>query len=138
MKAITLTQPWATLVAIEAKRIETRSWYTNYRGPLAIHAAKGFPRTCMDLCGQAPFSLVLSPHYNGDCEHIIRVLPRGAVVATCRLAHVCRTPPKELTKQERSFGDYTQGRFAWILEDVEMLATPIPATGMLGLWDWKR
>jgi activating signal cointegrator 1 len=44
MKAITLTQPWATLVAIGAKRIETRSWPTNYRGPLAIHAAKGFPK----------------------------------------------------------------------------------------------
>lgn len=44
MKAITLTQPWATLVAIGAKRIETRSWATRYRGPLAIHAAKGIER----------------------------------------------------------------------------------------------
>ena len=44
MKALTLTQPWATLVAIGAKRIETRSWRTSYRGPLAIHAAKGFPK----------------------------------------------------------------------------------------------
>ena len=41
MKALTLTQPWATLVAMGAKRIETRSWTTNYRGPLAIHAGKG-------------------------------------------------------------------------------------------------
>lgn len=41
MKAITLTQPWATLVAIGAKKIETRSWATGYRGRLAIHAAKG-------------------------------------------------------------------------------------------------
>lgn len=41
MKAVTLTQPWATLVAIGAKQIETRSWPTNYRGPLAIHAGKG-------------------------------------------------------------------------------------------------
>ena len=43
MKALTLTQPWASLVAIGAKRIETRSWSTPYRGLLAIHAAKGFP-----------------------------------------------------------------------------------------------
>ena len=43
MKAITLTQPWATLVAIGAKRIETRSWRTFYRGPLAIHAGKTLP-----------------------------------------------------------------------------------------------
>ena len=43
MKALTLTQPWASLVACGAKTIETRSWRTPYRGPVAIHAAKGFP-----------------------------------------------------------------------------------------------
>ena len=43
MKALTLTQPWASLVALGHKQIETRSWATRYRGPLAIHAAKGFP-----------------------------------------------------------------------------------------------
>ena len=42
MKALTLTQPWATLIAVGAKRIETRSWGTSYRGRIAIHAAKGF------------------------------------------------------------------------------------------------
>ncbi len=43
MKAITLWQPWASLVAIGAKTIETRSWATSYRGPLAIHAAARKP-----------------------------------------------------------------------------------------------
>jgi len=41
MKALTLTQPWATLIACGAKRIETRSWATDFRGRIAIHAAKG-------------------------------------------------------------------------------------------------
>src|SRR6202030_2406661 len=50
MKALTLTQPWATLVAIGAKRIETRSWPTLYRGPLAIYAAKRFPKWAQDTC----------------------------------------------------------------------------------------
>lgn len=40
MKAITLWQPWASLIACGAKTIETRSWGTPYRGPLAIHASK--------------------------------------------------------------------------------------------------
>ena len=43
MKALTLHQPWATLVAVGEKRIETRSWSTDYRGPLAIHAGKARP-----------------------------------------------------------------------------------------------
>lgn len=40
MKAISLWQPWASLVAVGAKKIETRSWATKYRGSLAIHATK--------------------------------------------------------------------------------------------------
>jgi hypothetical protein len=38
MKCLTLHQPWASLIVEGVKRIETRSWPTNYRGPLAIHA----------------------------------------------------------------------------------------------------
>src|SRR3954451_22243677 len=48
--ALTLTQPWATLVAIGAKQIETRSWGTSYRGWLAIHAAKGYPDAAKAEC----------------------------------------------------------------------------------------
>ena len=40
MKALSLTQPWASLVADGRKTTETRSWLTHYRGPLAIHATK--------------------------------------------------------------------------------------------------
>lgn len=38
MKAITVQQPWAQLIAVGAKAFETRAWKTNYSGPLAIHA----------------------------------------------------------------------------------------------------
>jgi hypothetical protein len=40
MKAVSLWQPFASLIYTGAKKIETRSWPTNYRGPLAIHAAR--------------------------------------------------------------------------------------------------
>lgn len=40
MKALTLHQPWASLIAAGVKTIETRSWSTRYRGPLAVHAGK--------------------------------------------------------------------------------------------------
>lgn len=55
MKALSLTQPWASLIAIGAKRVETRSWSTNHRGPVAIHAAKGFPKFARDLVWAEPF-----------------------------------------------------------------------------------
>lgn len=113
MKALTLTQPWATLVALGAKRIETRSWSTPYRGTLAIHAAKGFPRWAKDACLEPEFAIELGSD----------VLPTGAVIATCRL--ISCLPTREL------------GRWAWLLADVKLLPVPIPAKGALGLWDWN-
>ena len=61
MKAITLTQPWATLVAMGAKQVETRSWSTAYRGQIAIHAAKGYPKEARELCETEPFKSILLP-----------------------------------------------------------------------------
>jgi len=166
MKAITLTQPWATLVAIGAKRIETRSWSTSYRGPLAIHAAKGLgpvggKRGLMEQCAIEPFNTVLKAagerHYaqhtslRAMAEHPF--MPLGMIVATCRLVEIYPTLDRfktlrfldggfgdfwELTDQERAFGDYAEGRFAWLLADIEPLPEPIPAKGALGLWEWNR
>jgi len=149
MKALTLTQPWATLVAIGAKRIETRSWRTDYRGPLAIHAAKGPDKTGF---------VVTTPCYpilkNAGLEPL--ELPHGFVVATCELAAVYQMPSGletfdgwhwdgpdgrlydyELTYQEKMFGLWETGRYAWLLADVKRLPEPIPARGSLGLWDWE-
>lgn len=157
MKAITLTQPWATLVAIGAKRIETRGWSTSYRGPLAIHAAKGIASVggaegLMRLCRSEPFrSTLLAAHYLGT-----PALPRGAIVATCELVAVLRTENTPIgargetviidssaeyrvitmTDHEIAFGDYSPGRYAWILADIRALPEPIPAKGALSLWEW--
>lgn len=157
MKALTLTQPWATLVAIGAKRIETRSWQTAYRGPLAIHAAKGFPKWARDTCTDENFwEVLMAPHLDWERTWLNipkSLLPLGCVIATCQLI-ACKfitsamspgtpeemalrssiTPPPE---PERSFGDYETGRYAWILEDVQMLQKPIPAKGALSLWEWE-
>jgi hypothetical protein len=143
MKALTLTQPWATLVAIGAKKIETRSWRTPYRGTLAIHAAKGFPKWAKETCNEPEFARELGSD----------PLPLGMVIATCRL--ISCIPTRELQEnrlievdylagcgdfylddKERAFGDYSAGRWAWLLADVQQ-CQPIPAKGALSLWDWE-
>jgi activating signal cointegrator 1 len=156
MKALTLTQPWATLVAIGAKQIETRSWATNYCGPLAIHAAAGLGPVggnsgLNELVAQEPFWTVLGA---AGCTFGRRAptgLPFGAIVAVCEL--VCCTRITfaagdargwygvvgrdwSLTDRERAFGDYADGRYAWLLADIRALPTPIPAKGALRVWEW--
>ena len=46
MKAITVRQPWAWAIIFAGKDIENRSWYTRYRGPVAIHAGMGYKTDC--------------------------------------------------------------------------------------------
>lgn len=160
MKTLTLTQPWASLVACGAKRIETRSWSTSYRGSLAIHAAKGFPADAKDftyakltrdclLAGNLGLKVERSFYEGGGVHRLDTQLPRGSIVATCQLVDVLPTVsvgclsgvfedwPDLDTEQERAFGNYDPGRFAWVLENVEMLGDPIAAKGALGLWEWK-
>lgn len=141
MKALTLTQPWATLVAIGAKQYETRSWYTTYRGPLAIHAAKG-GYNWLSLAAGDEVSVAMCRALNAGGYASARELPLGAVVAVGDLVRIYRTQwiardaRAPLSADELAFGDYTPGRYAWLLANVRRLPEPIPARGSLGLWDW--
>lgn len=142
MKAITLFQPWASLVALGEKRYETRSWSTRYRGPVAIHSSlsKRFThKTVLESeFYQALFCHGLQPE----------ICPRGHIIAVCRLTD-CAILGSILTDPvmgddamrimggaafERTFGDWTTGRFCWKLEDVQLLAEPVKVRGHLGLW----
>lgn len=166
MKALTLWQPWASLIAVGVKTIETRSWAApkSLIGQrIAIHAAKRYP---------APFQDDLI----GDFR-IMEDIPLGAVVATVQLAGCVQVDPSVLwhnlakrldgshpvenhgwgtvgpawrwiyvadeadrpnlfiAEQERPYGDFTLGRWLWLLDDTEQLDKPLPATGRQGLWD---
>jgi len=130
MKVLTLTQPWASLVAIGAKQLETRSWSTSYRGQLAIHAAKGFPNWAQMTCYEEPFRTTLRGSGAVGNPPQVANLPRGVIIAVCKLVDVRRITSTNVPNEpERSFGDYTVGRYMWLLEDVQMLETPVPAKG---------
>ena len=132
MKAISLWQPWASAVAIGAKTIETRSWFTPHRGLLAIHAAK---KNTPDLREFFTWNA---------CEPLRRAgitsfdqLPFGAIIATCRMMECLRTTDLDgLTDQERALGDYSPGRYAWVFADIEPLEKPVPYRGFQSLFDW--
>jgi hypothetical protein len=165
MKAISLWQPWASLVAIGAKRIETRHWYppdSVIGKRIYIHAAKRWTREEQEVCELEPFNSVLQKHFGLDSEFppLYRsILPLGALVGTailrmavpterCRMVshewlpvgykigavEVGRTSV-DLSPQEVEFGNYGKGRFAWLLEDISLLAEPIPYAGTQGFFE---
>jgi hypothetical protein len=151
MKTLTLTQPWASLVAIGAKRVETRSWTTSYRGQIAIHAAKGFPKEAKELVWQEPFQdclreaqIIRFNIFLGIAGEGEAYLPTGCVIATAAISDIWeikRPGDAEkwgLSTQELAFGNYQPGRYAWFLRDITPLPEPVAAKGSLGLWEWRH
>lgn len=141
MKAITIWQPWAGAVAAGIKQNETRSWKTNYRGPIAIHAAQqmiqiGWARYAgMEAKEVICRRMKLPKIFNGT-----NFFPSGVILATAELVDCIRITPEyisTLTEDEIALGDYSLGRYAWRLANVKKLPEPMPAKGRQGLWNWK-
>jgi hypothetical protein len=160
MKVISLLQPWATLVVIGAKKIETRSWNTKYRGELLIHASKNYEKG-RSIAMEPPFrqympSIGKKPKgYNeGAGFYDWNALPFGAIIGKVNLVDTCKTTDIILMKEcnipikvngnnipdewekEIAFGDYSKGRYGWLFSDPVQFAVPISAKGSLSLWDF--
>lgn len=134
MKALSLLQPWATLVVIGVKTIETRSWGTKYRGPILIHASQG--KAGSIFASEPPFKKYI---------HEFKKLPFGSIIGQATITNVIRVEDlgmnveliNRLTMEEKAFGDYSEGRYAWILEDAVQFDNPIPARGTLSIWEYR-
>ena len=87
MKALTIWQPWASLVACGAKQYETRSWPTKYRGPIAIHAAIKDPCK-LPLLDKAELERFTWEEINARRCPGWCLMPRGKIIATAELVDV--------------------------------------------------
>ena len=136
VKVISLQQPWAHLVVSldhegnAFKEVETRSWKTNYRGELYIHASNKFLFSNLELCHQDKFFKKSIPD--------VSVLESGCIIGKVNLVDCVPVESLDgkIGKQERTFGDYSPGRFAWVLEQPQKFIVPIPAKGALSIWEF--
>ena len=133
MKAISLLQPWAALVVMGGKKIETRNWATKHRGTILIHASHG--KAGSIFASEPPFKKYI-PDF--------KKLPFGAIIGEATITDVIRIEDIEmpdeiinrLTMEEKAFGDYSYGRYAWMLEDAVEFTVAIPAKGTLSVWEY--
>jgi activating signal cointegrator 1 len=137
---ISLRQPWATLFVHGFKRIETRSWPTEFRGRLAIHAGKGYDQSELDLFYSPPFLEAFEKLEIPMFSHLPRGCLLGWVTITDCLPMVDEPGPRalkfsitddpRLNNRERAFGHYAPGRYAWITsEQRRVLAKPVALRG---------
>ena len=126
MKVLSIKEPWASLIMNNIKKIETRSWKTNYRGELFIHA-----------------SLSTKNNISNEVLDLIKdmKLNNGYIICKCKLVDcVYMTEDfinniKNNNHIEYICGDYQLGRYAWILDDIEVVE-PIEVKGKLGIWNY--
>ncbi len=108
VRAISLKQPWANLIASGKKTIETRTWNTNYRGPVLIVASKAKVK---DARGRV-------------------IEPMGCAVAMARITD-CR--PMKKSDRRAACLALVSGKKAWILKNIKRVP-PVPIHGRLGIY----
>ena len=126
MKVLTIRQHWATLIMQGYKRFEFRSWQTKYRGDLLIHAGKGIDKEAMKRLA----------------KYIPKDMPKGKILGKVKLVDCikCDENFKELYFKENK-DIYAKSTFvekyAWQLDNIEVLDKPIEAKGKLSLWEYE-
>ena len=118
-RALTLIQPWATLIAKGLKTYETRSWAPAYRGPLLIHAGAKVDR-------EFTTELIADGVLAEDEK-----LPSMAILCVVDLWE-CHKTPGRFPEAEYTYGDLSPGRWAWELRNLRVLRVPVGIKGQLG------
>lgn len=140
MKALTICQPYAHLICLPddadlAKRVENRTWPTNLRGEILIHAGKG--RQWLEVSEDGLF----------DEGYDLRIsdMAFGAFVAIANLADCVQletlrvgrgTVPEHADRRWPWLRghQHTEGPFCFVLTQVRTLPTPIPFRGAQGFF----
>ena len=128
MKVITIKQPWATLIAEGIKKVEFRTWKTNYRGELYIHAGKGIDKKAIE-----------------EFKDLNLSYPQGQIIAKCELVDCIKIDKeeKEKLKKENSriyknaIENTGKTEYGFLLKNVEKI-NPISAKGKLSFWEYKK
>lgn len=125
MKVLTIKQPWASLIVNKYKIYEFRSWKTNYRGKILIHAGLS---TENDMTNKVK-------SYNLDYE-------KGAIIGEADLVD-CILVDKEFDQNLKRidsivYGNNYVGIYAWKLENIKKYDKPIYVKGKLGLWSYEK
>lgn len=124
MKALTIKQPWASLIVNGLKEYEFRSWKTNYRGKIYIHAGLSTDKSYLKYFEKC------------NLEYLNGAIIGEAEIVDCIL--VDENIDEELRiKNKLVYGHNHIGEYAWKLKNIKKYAKPIFIKGKLGLWNFE-
>lgn len=122
MKALSLKQPWANMIVLKQKTIETRTWKTEYRGDLLICSSKSIDSNMVNLILNESSSMVSKS-----------VLEKPLGVALC-VAELYDCVPMQTKHEVEAFCRIYHGAYSWMLRNVRRIKQ-FPVKGQLRFFD---
>lgn len=140
IKAVSLWEPYASLMRVNAKKNETRHWATSYRGPLLICAAKKMDAEYLEMLEDYEFQAALQPLIASKSSLWVKKEDLNFGMAVCvvnQIGCVSTNHPSivEISKHEMQFGNYASDRFAWVTRMINNSFEPFPVKGAQGFFE---
>ncbi len=129
VKILSLWEPWASFMALGYKKWETRGWTTNYRGLLAIHAAKNTVAIRDGTPAELAEDILEDTGIKID---VPAQWPLGSIIAVVELYDCVPTEKAKPEMMESILGNYMPERFAWQTRNLRRVK-PLQFRGMQGL-----
>lgn len=143
MKAITIKQPWASLIVEGIKDIENRTWPTKFRGRVLIHAAdKGWKwQAVLNYLSDKAKAILNSFGYDALWLHR---LPTSAIIGSVEIADCVINHSSVWAEKGFAFTGYDKNGdpkdrqiFNWVLANPIIFPEPIPCKGKLSFWEYE-
>ncbi|WP_286842761.1 MULTISPECIES: ASCH domain-containing protein [Sphingobacterium] len=149
MKALSIKQPWASLIAHGIKDIENRTWATKYRGTIYIHASSkpSFSNLTLNLTHDQIDQMVLGDFCQLDSRSI--AYPKSAIIGTVDIVDCVINHPSIWAEKTEGITDCNTKEFIpnrnkkpiynWVLANPVLFEKPIlNVKGKLSLWEFDR
>lgn len=145
MKAITIKQPWASLIVEGIKDIENRTWQTKFRGRVLVHAALKPHYDIVNINNQVIYNYLKEKGllFKDDIDAFCAV---GAVIGSVEIVD-CVINHSSVWAEKSEFSPYTvngapneglKPTYNWVLANPIKFPEPIPCKGKLSFWDYPN
>ena len=125
MKVLTIKEPWATLIIEGYKKYEFRSWKTNYRGKILIHAGLTLEKDMVERFKKY--------NLNYKCG---RIIGEAEIVDCIKVDEKFNEKFRKINPLVYARSNHVDS-YAWKLENVKKYNKSIPCKGKLGLWNYE-
>lgn len=125
MKTLTLKQPWASLVANDLKKYEFRSWKTNYRGKVLIHAGAGIDKEDMKRLSQYKLNYPSR-----------RIIAEVEIIDCIKIDSTFNEKIKSMNSPIYGCKDRTG--YAWVIGNCKLINYDVEVNGRLSFWEFDE